>query len=272
MPPEEPVTEEPVVMPPMAPEQIQDQFAALGRDANRLIMTDLGVWYGNEGGGGTEVGPDCASATRCTPATDEFSLIFTPENLGDTPRQTIFESRGERHGVPIVEYTGTSNDALQSGSLSPLGSVDYRTLGGWMDHNFFTVNLWEFERTGWQVWNAASSGVETGSNPVSGSATWTGAMVGRLSRGDHEPGEAVVGASRLTCDFAQNDIDVALTGIQLESGTTSYRDLTWENISTASGRFSGEGLRGSFYGPNHEEVGGVFENDSMLGAFGATRE
>ena len=38
-----------------------------------------------------------------------------------------------------------------------------------------------------------------------------------------------------------------------------------------SGVFSGTGIQGRFYGPNHEEVGGVFLRDMISGSFGASR-
>ena len=249
---------------------VREQFAEIGRMADRLDMTSLRVSYGPSAG--TTVGADCFDAARCTPATDEFGLIFTPEILSGIPLDAEMQSRGSHQGVPVVEYAGTSDAVLQFGSLQRPASVDYRTLGGWMDYHFFTVNLWKFERVGWQIWNAASVGVESGSNPVSGSATWTGAMVGRV-RVPHDaeqPGALVLGDSRLTFDFQMNDIDVAFTDIRSDDGT-SYADLTWDNIPTENGRFGFEGVQGSFYGPHHEEVGGVFERNQIIGAFGASR-
>lgn len=47
-----------------------------------------------------------------------------------------------------MEYSGTSNAVLEFGGLQRPASVDYRTLGGWMDYNFFMVNLWELDGTG----------------------------------------------------------------------------------------------------------------------------
>ena len=262
---------------PVTPGQVRKQFADLGETGDRLVMSDLLVWYGE---GGTTVGSDCSSATRCTPATDEFSLIFSPANLSAIPRDAEIQDRGTRQGVPVVEYSGTSDTILEFGSLQNSVSVDYQTLGGWMDYSFFTINLWEFEQQGWQVWNSASVGVESRSNPVSGSAIWTGAMVGRLTdgHGNEEPGALVLGDSRLTFDFARNDIDVVLTGIRSEDGT-AYADLIWENIPTESGRFASRSgfvadgfVHGNFYGPNHEEVGGVFDRNQIVGAFGAKRQ
>lgn len=145
-----------------------------------------------------------------------------------------------------------------------------------MDYSFFTINLWEFERTAWQVWNSASVGVESGSNPLSGSAIWTGAMVGRLTDGygNEEPGALVLGDSRLTFDFARNDIDVAFTGIRSDNDE-AYPDITWDNIPVQDEMFGssrGGYVTGTFYGPGHEEVGGVFERNQIVGAFGATRQ
>ena len=260
--------------PPVTPGQVRKQFADLGETGDRLRMTALRVWYGPSAG--TTAGADCFQAARCTPATDEFSLIFTPETLSAIPRDAEIQGRGSRQGVPLVEYSGTSEAVLEFGGLQNPVSVDYQTLGGWMDYNFFTINLYEFERAGWQLWNGASVGVESGSNPVSGSAVWTGAMIGRSSDPDEveKPGALVLGDSRLTFDFARNDIDVALTSIRSDNGE-SYPDITWDNIPTQNGVFEGSQggyVTGAFYGPGHEEVGGIFERNQLIGAFGASRQ
>lgn len=257
--------------PPVTSSQVRTQFTEIGQKADRLDMTNLQVWYGESG---VTVGPDCFSAARCTPSTDEFSLIFTPANLSSIPRNAEIQGRGSRQGVPLVEYSGTSDTILEFGGLQNSVSVDYQTLGGWMDYSFFTINLWEFGHEGQQVWNSASVGVESGANPVSGSAIWTGAIVGRLTdgHGNEEPGALVLGDSRLTFDFARNDIDMAFTGLRSDNDE-AYPDITWDNIPVQDGVFgSSQGgyVKGAFYGPRHEEVGGIFERDEIIGAFGAS--
>ena len=256
-------------------------IADIGQDADRLIMTNLHTWYGDEAGRSDST--LCRSSTRCTSGTDEFELIFTPANLSAIPRNANLQSRGSRQGVPLVEYSGISATALEFGGLSRPTSVDYHTLGGWLEYSFFTINRWTFDPSDWQVWNAASVGVESGSNPVSGSATWTGAMVGR--QGNQEPGPTVSGNARVTFDFAANNLDVALTGIRSATGDT-HADLTWDNVPVRNGAFgdlsaggpdvpgqeSFRSIQGAFYGPNHEEVGGVFQREQLTGAFGATRQ
>ena len=262
--------------------QVRQQFAEIGQNANRLDMTETRVWYNAPPDQSATAYGQCFE-TQCDVATDEFSLLVTAANLSAIPRNADIQDHGSRQGVQIVEYSGTSSTVLEFRSLSRPNSVDYRTLGGWMEYSFFTANLWEFNPTTWQLWNAAVVGVESGSNPVSGSATWTGAMVGRTrgAANHEEPGIAVVGDSRLTFDFATNEIDVAMTGMQSEDGT-AYADLTWENVPTMNGRFAGtnhypdgsiEGsVSGRFYGPNHEEVGGFVNSGALMGAFGARRQ
>ena len=52
--------------------------------------------------------------------------------------------------------------------------------------------------------------------------------------------------------------------------------MTWENLAVRDGRFGGgfddPTIEGRFYGPNHEEVGGIFQRNRIVGAFGAQRE
>ena len=48
--------------------------------------------------------------------------------------------------------------------------------------------------------------------------------------------------------------------------------MTWNDLPLNAGEFGSDTIQGVFYGPNHEEVGGVFRRDGLLGAFGGTRE
>ena len=57
----------------------------------------------------------------------------------------------------------------------------------------------------------------------------------------------------------------------MESGET-YDDMIWEAITLRDGVFETSKLAGRFFGPSHEEVGGVFDRNSIIGSFGATRD
>ena len=52
--------------------------------------------------------------------------------------------------------------------------------------------------------------------------------------------------------------------------------MTFNGIPLVGGRFrtgsAGDAIEGVFYGPEHQEAGGVFERGRVFGAFGATRQ
>lgn len=77
-------------------------------------------------------------------------------------------------------------------------------------------------------------------------------------------------------DFANPRLGMAFTNIE-EVGTGAPRDdMTWSGIPLTNGGFAtgsdADSIQGSFYGPDHGEVGGVFERDRIFGAFGAKRQ
>ena len=115
-----------------------------------------------------------------------------------------------------------------------------------------------------------SLGLGSNVNPVSGSASWTGAMVG-TKLGTTAPGAAVIGDASLQADFASVTLGLSFTGIQEAAGGARSPDIVWQGIPMRAGTFSATGLDGRFYGPNHEEAGGVFERDGIAGGFALKR-
>ena len=115
-------------------------------------------------------------------------------------------------------------------------------------------------------------GNPSGSNPVAGSAVWTG-----YSRAVLESGAPAEGSARVEADFRRATLDVLLS----ELGGTS---LTWRDLAMVDGRFGrideerdfhwswGRSIEGEFYGDGHEGVAGTFHWDRMMGVFGALRE
>lgn len=103
-------------------------------------------------------------------------------------------------------------------------------------------------------------------------------MVG-LGYGSFHPGEPFHGEATVTVDFTDMDLDVTFSDIvNLHSPSDTPLNgpqWTWENLSLNNGAFvqgsSVNRIEGRFYGPNHEEVGGIFDRNEMAGAFGAQR-
>ena len=111
------------------------------------------------------------------------------------------------------------------------------------------------------------SGRPSGSNPVSGSATWVGAAHGYFARTDVLAAPFMRGSARLVMDLSAATIDVALFDF-----TGGYRDMAWNDLAVIAGHFSDSTIRGAFYGSGHEGVAGAFERNDVRGTFGAIRE
>ena len=148
-----------------------------------------------------------------------------------------------------------------------------------MDHSFFVAESGEITQgppalQGAGVLFSYSVGTAADSNPsLTGSGTWTGVMVGVDAMAEGNP---VQGDARITIDdFSDPMVDVTFTNVyNLVAGTT-YADMSWTDMVPTDGGFQGgtgtKTIQGLFYGPSHQEVGGTFMHDSILGAFGANR-
>lgn len=209
------------------------------------------------------------------------------------------EASGLFAGEPIVSslerYRGVSLGAFfrtdRQRSQHVHVDTDMLSYEGWMQYSSFGAELntitegyiryGEYSRdlTGERYGLAHSSGMATDTNPVNGSATWTGVMVGGRITQASTVGIGVRGDARLTYDFMNENVDLFLTNIQNSApdvdGHQTYPNLTWQNVAVRNGRFGADfddpTLEGRFYGPNHEEVGGIFERNQIIGAFGAKR-
>ena len=247
------------------------RFQSVHGRADTLLLTDF-HWVGTGGpppvGGFGTIHASCRGAT-CTGAMPS-QLPDVPVYLSDLSAADEYEIFGTLNGVTLTR--GTGEEKLETGSLSE------RDFGGWLDHNAFGVSHGYFyDATGAYVGaliGAYSIGDASGSRPVQGSATWRGAMLGaEQSRLDTVQGDA-----RVTVDFATAEASVAFTNILNLVRGTSLPSMRWDSLAIDSGgRFSARSGRtaslvGTFYGPNHEEVGGVFERNDIAGAFGARRQ
>ena len=149
-------------------------------------------------------------------------------------------------------------------------------LGGWLDHNFFAAHREEVTggSTDAEFSFSYSIGDATGTTP-SGNATWTGGMTGLDVSATANNGNRIHGDATITFDVATTDLDVAFTNVRdLDAGGV-HPNMQWANVPVEVGRFGagsrGNSIQGQFYGPNHEEVGGTFERNQLVGAFGAKR-
>ena len=175
-------------------------------------------------------------------------------------------------GIKMVDVRGSNEEAGVA--------TDFKTLGGWLDNSAFAVEMNSIvsgggDLTGAVFGGAYSLGEATGTTPTFGNATWTGTMVGGDTSLTAYRGNRIMGDATLTFDLPQSDIDVTFTNIRDIDSGRPHGHITWQNIPVTSGSFAtgfiGNSIDGRFYGPNHEEVGGIFERNQIAGAFGAKR-
>ena len=176
---------------------------------------------------------------------------------------------------PAVTITGEqTRNGVQIGRATASGDgFNFNTFGVWGNHNAGTpvVGSTTIQGVGIRFAFPMSLGTGSGSNPTSGTATWTGAMAG-VRVGSSSLGREVTGDAEMTANLGAASLDLAFTNIADTSGARSG-DIRWQGISMRNGEFSGSGgLEGRFYGPNHEEAGGVFERSGIAGAFSLVRQ
>jgi hypothetical protein len=242
----------------------------LTRSADSLLASDLLVF--------NSPGPPIRGETFCTAAECSSSFLATVLSLS-------FSGLGFRD--PSIEYQAIATHRSVSlaqgrGKAEIAGTAfDHFGYGGWLEHSFFIVEtdvINEGVLRGTAFGYSYSVGDATGTNPTieGGTATWSGVMVGgdvsaTAARGHHIQGDAKI----TIADLESPKVSIEFTNLYNLNVRSPLADITWRDIAVTNGGFEsgleGESIEGKFYGPNHEEVGGVFERDEILGAFGAMR-
>ncbi len=155
--------------------------------------------------------------------------------------------------------------------------------GGWMEYSFFasTVVLWRADidpDQGVIQTYGTIAGNTTNTNPEV-EATWTGFATARDHNIANDLESVVTGGASISVSIGEQVLaDVHLTGMSNVTTGQAYTDMIFENMTVEEGQFSryhadNNRLSGAFYGPDHEEVGGVFDHPQGLqGAYGGKRD
>lgn len=204
---------------------------------------------------------NCAG-TRCSwrETTTGLSGVFGLQDL-------VFESGDSRailtkYGVTLIE-----------GQASGIESY-----GAWLHHSGFAVQSERSESEGYNVSGRYGivGGDLTGVAPPM-AATWRGLMVGTPRSGALRD-NVLQGDAALTYKLsgAGGSLDAAFTDIRnIDRGaahsTTSVRfdDIPVDFRGAYRAGASGNLIQGGFYGPDHAEAAGIFEQADIVGAFGA---
>ena len=255
----------PMKKPPDTPEYhaVKD-YERIAGNANLLLSTDRLNWVpGRADPERVSVecrGRYCSVGYSAFLRSNKVSTVFTDD-------LTLL---GEMNGVnaAIEDFSGSFSDA--------------HTYGGWMEYSLFASTVIHYTSDldpdqGVIQAFATVTGNTTHTNPLT-EATWTGFVSARDDAVNPDMASYVTGDASISVSLgAQVMADVHLSDLANVSTGQTYRDVTFDDLVVMNGQFSryhgdDDRLSGVFYGPNHEEVGGVFEStEGLLGSYGGRR-
>ena len=252
--------------PPTADERARASYEGIASGANTFLMSDHLGYFGTDDAV-ERVGVRCLDDT-CAAA---FTRFFRSSEA--TVDIAALDLLGSRRGVSLVVEKASTDNA------------NVHVYGGWLDHSLFATESAFlksdlFPDQGATVALSYSFGFSTGENPsaAEGSARWQGLMLGRDMRASASRGQLVRGDADVTVEFGGTGItaDIAFTDIANTGTGERFGDMAWRGMAVEKGGFArrnapDDTISGRFYGPNEEEVGGVFERDGVAGAFGGRR-
>ena len=249
--------------------------------ANTDSITMLAFWSPADGDFG-QYDPDCSGAV-CTHDSAH------PEDY--TTRETLISPRENVVFFPVMRLHGTEVNRSEAAGDFTSGSA----FGEWesssnslvLDHVVGSFTYTEYEAghewVGMTLWGAS-----TDSDPAAGSASWSGALVGLAF--DDETENPIFGDVEAAVSFGSETVlDVTFSNVTDPNGSR-YTINPWMSVPVSGGSFEvGEPLfysdeensryiSGRFFGPDAEEVGGLFADDGVsipgtttMGVFGAVR-
>ena len=198
-------------------EEVEKAYIALIDTADSLYLSNIGVLV--EDGEDSFSAPDCSGRTCEVPGLGDISL--------DDVDTSNFESQ------PVMIYRGISFGQRRSPGTDADGdSFEALAYGGWLDHHYFVVSAGLYPDTDNAekvVLYSYVVGDETGTNPTSGSATWSGVAMGvDASQRFHERRLLQADVDITIEDFMNPVVDVLFDNIK---DLRTVRTLPWSPLS-----------------------------------------
>ncbi|MCY4053299.1 MAG: hypothetical protein OXE98_05395 [Hyphomicrobiales bacterium] len=259
----------------MTPQDIERTLESSARTAGRLLFSDI---VNLSGGADTDV--TCTNRT-CTGSipdganTGSFNLSL--DRFGEIPEVDDRDLTGfnQEYNAVMTDTGVTLVQGRAAGRTADGGMRQFQSYSGWLNDSVFAVQIERAEADGTDTILLASYSFGDVNTPADnpsgpGSATWSGVMVGGTSERQIVQGDVEVDID----DFSNPDVDVAFSNIRNLVTSANIGGMTWPDLTLTDGAFeSTDGsIKGVFYGTTHDEVGGVFDRDNIIGAFGATRQ
>ena len=269
--------------------QITSNVLRIANASDKLLMSDFLTAVALESGITELPNRDVTcSGASCTFTFSDDDVETTEANLSfidiypllGEPNLERFDSESlvvmEDNGATIIHggAAGRLTDPAGVGEDIIFRFVGY---GGWLDGSICGIEGYRTENSTSVVRHlfSYSFGNDSGTNPTgTGSATWNGVMIGATSNPDHViQGDAQV--EILDISLSSNFVDVTFSNIRNLHTRATIDTFGWANLSIMNGGFSTSSqdgsIEGTFYGMTHDEVGGIFERNDIVGAFGAAK-
>ena len=268
----------PMKPPTVSPEEALAMFQEVLEGADSILLSDTLEFVGPR----TSTRPPLRSRVTCEGL--DCSEISPDGERGDwtvdlsMPVDIEFVMIGEEDGI-FVAYSQTS-ETWDDGE----DGYESSSWGGWATYSTFSAdwtkdiaphgNVDDFSA------DSFSLGQASGSNPHAVFASWWGYVAGVDVGNTGTRGNAILGRARIMFDNRppwppSPSVDVKFFQMRDLATGEARAEMHWPEIPLSGGAFAqGEddnSIQGRFYGPRHEEVGGVFERNDISGAFGATQ-
>ena len=159
---------------------------------------------------------------------------------------------------PADEIARLSDEVANDPFTWELTDTFWRTSAWLGDASLFTATIYDSG-------SVTVQGTLAGTNPLSGSAVWTGTVGAydvRLGAADDSFGLArtpITGDARLEVDLSAATLDVDLTNF-----TEGHASMSWDDLALTNGEFDHATIEGAFYGAGHQGVAGEFDSSSTV--------
>ena len=255
----------PAVPPPsLSSAQIGQTLDAIVSDANTFLYEVVGADV-------TCSGTSCTYEDSDGMETRRVNInSFLTEEVARAPGYNVQNTAVMTHngitiGQRLVAGPGTSNGEA--------ALFEFQIYGGWGENNHFVVQRLTtiIGNDRMPEINSYSFGDATGTKPTTGTGRWSGTMVGLHTQMNYP----VQGSANIRInDFNENRLTIlSLFNIKRLDNGDDVDNLDWTAVPiNMDGTFGKDGeVKGTFYGANHEEIGGTFNKDNIIGAFGGTQ-
>ena len=202
--------------------------------------------------------PDVGMLTFSLAGIDDLSLVDDTGLVG-------FVSNSQA----VMTYQGVTTIQSQAAAGQNDGThLTFQTFGGWLTNTVFGVERLDVLEDGATTTRYASFsfGNNSGTNPPL--AQYEGVMSGTNTQGQIFQGDATIALTR-----ANRIRIISFLNIKDIKTQSSIPRMDWSDIAITDGAFqSVDGsISGNFYGNSHTEVGGIFNRNNIIGAFGAKK-